>query len=885
LSGTCSATNQAACFREGGVLGKIPANRLYEPGVNVLKMYPAPNVNVPGTNYNYEGRRPTQSLLAWQPAIRVDYLPWTSLRTTFKYSGWGQTNPTAFGSIPGFNDSRMYKPAVGTMAITANYTVSPTMFIEGTFGKSQNELTGCALAQQGTGPTFCQNGFAMNPSANRTAAGLGNLPYLFPAAGVIDPGYYAYKALSTVKPPIWEDGRISMPPVFQWGNRITNTPPNIPFPGFLNINTTKDISISLTKVHGRHTLKTGFYRTQSYKAQQRQGWAGTLNFGNDTQNPLDSQFGFANAALGVFSSYNQFSKYIEGSFVYNNTEGYIQDNWKMTSKITLDYGMRFVHQQPQYDELGQAANFLPEKWAANQAPVLYVAGCANGVYPCSGANRQAMNPATGQLLGPNTAVAIGTLVPNSGNTTNGLFLSGQGIANTTYTWPRLAIAPRFGMAFDVTGRQTLVLRGGAGLFYDRPTGNSIYSQVQNPPTIQNLTARYGQLQTMGTGGLTTTGAPALNVFEYAGGLPSSTQWNAGAQLPLPWASVLDVEFVGQHSFNTLQQVNINAVDFGTAFRPEYQDRSLAVSATPGASAVVQDLMRGFRGYGAIQQQLSSGWRTFHSIQISVNRRFRRGLSFGFNDTIVLSDHQSVDVRLDHNPDGTYRVREDQKRAEELLGTSIANRHVLKGNFVWDLPDYRGNGNAAHRVLDVLASDWQLSGVWTGSTGTAYNVNFSYQSGGGSVNLTGSPDYPARIRIVGDPGSGCNSSDPTRQFNTEAFHGPATGSVGFESGTGYLRGCFNSVLDLAIARNIRVREGKSVQFRVDMFNAPNAGAITGRQNTLNLANPTAPAAATNLPYDAQGNPIASRLAPRTAGFGVANAYQAPRTLQAQIRFSF
>jgi hypothetical protein len=106
LSGTCSATNQAACFREGGVLGRIPANRLYVPGMNVLKMYPAPNVNVPGANYNYEGRRPTQSLLAWQPAIRVDYLPWTSLRTTFKYSGWGQTNPTAFGSIPGFNDSR-----------------------------------------------------------------------------------------------------------------------------------------------------------------------------------------------------------------------------------------------------------------------------------------------------------------------------------------------------------------------------------------------------------------------------------------------------------------------------------------------------------------------------------------------------------------------------------------------------------------------------------------------------------------------------------------------------------------------------------------------------------------------------------------------------------
>src|SRR5207249_4574054 len=170
-------------------------------------------------------------------------------------------------------------------------------------------------------------------------------------------------------------------------------------------------------------------------------------------------------------------------------------------------------------------------------------------------------------------------------------LSGKGIASTTYTWPNLGVAPRFGMAYDVTGRQKFVLRGRACLFFDRPTGNSIYPQVQNPPTIRNLTTRYGQLQTLGSGGLTTEVAPALAVFEYAGGLPSSTQWNAGAQLPLPGASVFDVELVGQHSFNTLQQVNINAIDFGAAFQPEYQDRSLAASTTPGATAVVQDLMR------------------------------------------------------------------------------------------------------------------------------------------------------------------------------------------------------------------------------------------------------------------------------------------------------
>jgi hypothetical protein len=432
INGTCSAANTTACFKDGGVLGRIPQNRLYDVGLNILNMFPAANVNVPGVGYNYELRRPTEHLMAWQPVVRLDYMPFQKVRASFKYSGWGQQNPTVNGSIPGFNDTRQYKPTVTATALTVTYTVGPTMFIEGTYGHSQNELTGCALAQANTGPTFCQSGFPMDPKANSNAAGLGNLPLLFPNAGVIDQTYYAYKALSAVKPSIWDNGKIVMPPTFQWGSRITNTPPNIPFPGFLNINSTDDVSISLTKVKGQHTIKTGFYNNHSYKAQQRQGWAGTLNFGNDTQNPLDSQFGFANAALGIFSSYNQFSKYVEGQFLYNNTEGYIQDNWKVSSKLTLDYGLRLVHQQPQYDTLGQASNFLPDKWTLGQAPLLYTAGCLNNANPCSGSNRQAMNPVTGQLLGPTSAVAIGTLIPNSGALTNGLFLSGQGIAKNLH---------------------------------------------------------------------------------------------------------------------------------------------------------------------------------------------------------------------------------------------------------------------------------------------------------------------------------------------------------------------------------------------------------------------------------------------------------------------
>jgi hypothetical protein len=439
------------------------------------------------------------------------------------------------------------------------------------------------------------------------------------------------------------------------------------------------------------------------------------------------------------------------------------------------------------------------------------------------------------------------------------------------------------MAYDISGHQAMVLRGGAGLFYDRPDGNSIFGQVTNPPSVRNVTIRNGQLQSLGTAQFSVEGAPTLTVFEYAGKLPSSTQWNAEIQAQLRWATSASIGYVGQHSFNTLNSVNLNSVDLGSAFLLKNQDATLGTSTTPGATAVSNDQMRSYRGYGAINQQWGRGWRTFHSIQLALNRRFRDGFSFGFNDTITLYDHSSTGVRLQHNADGSFSIRDDQAQADELLGTTINQVHVLKGNFVWDMPDLHQSGGF-WRAVGIAVNDWQLSGIWTASTGSAYNVGFSYQNGGGNINLTGSNDFGARVLVVGDPGAGC-SKDVYKQFNTSVFQGPATNSVGLESGAGYLRGCFQSVLDLALARNIPLKHGRNVQVRVDIFNAPNSAIITGRQSSITFSSPGDPLTPQNLPYDANGNLIASRSLPRGAGFGVANAYQAPRTVQFQVRFTF
>jgi len=880
LSGPCTAASQTGCFQDGGVVGSIPQSRLYPAGQQILNLYPMPNVSIPGVAYNYEGIRPNQSLMSQQPVLRIDYQPWSKLRGSFKMSGWKQQNPTIVGTVPGFNDSTQYHPFITLFATTINYSINSTTFMEGTYGRSQNELAGCVLAQGGTGPTFCESGLPTSEKANLDKAGLGALPSLFPNAGVINEDYYAYQALQSLKPSIWDGTRLRMVPAFGWGGRIGNAPPNFPFPGYLNINRTQDLSISLTKITGRHTLKTGFYNTNSFKAQQRQGWAGNINFGNDANNPLDSGFGFANAALGIFTSYNQFSRYVEGSLVYDNTEAFVQDNWKVSSRVTMDYGVRFVRQQPQYDKFGQASNFLPEKWTAGQAPLLYLPGCV-GASPCTGTNRQARDPRTGQLLGPTSVVAIGTLVPGTGSSTNGLFLSGKGIAQTTYEWPLLRAAPRFGMAFDVTGNQTVVLRGGGGLFYDRPAGNSIFGQIQNPPTIRNLTLRYAGLQSL-AGGLTTEAPPALSVYQYKSGLPATWQWNTGVQIMLTKSTVLDAAYTGEHATNLVENVDINAVDFGAAFLPGNQDPT-QTSPLPGAAVVPTDQMRAFRGFSGISQAVPRGWLNAHTLELSLTRRFTRGLAFGLNDTILLVQRGSTAARLQHNPDGTFSERPDQKDQDRLIGNFVPNRHYFKGNFVWEIPGTRRADSVGAKALKALTSDWRFSGVWTATTGAAYTLGIGYQGGGGNQNITGSPNYAGRARILSDPGSGC-SNDVYRQFKTSAFTGPSVGSLGLESGADYLRGCFFQSLDLAIAREVRVGESRRLQFRLDIFNAPNEARITGRNATLNLVSPL-DQTVTNLPFDASGALIPSRSQPKNAGVGLANGYQSPRTLQAQIRFVF
>ena len=199
------------------MVGKIPANRLYQVGLNILKMYPLPNcpeqcASYPASApYNYELTTPVISYLNNQPAIRLDYQPKQSLRMTVKYAGEKQRKQTFPGSLPGFNDTRMHDPVVTTIAIPVNYNLNASTFFEVNYGYAQRRGR---LRQH---LQHCTSSIPMSPA--RQAASPGDLPLLFPDGINMIRGITVRAAHEDQHADVPERHDL-LPPTFAWGNRV-----------------------------------------------------------------------------------------------------------------------------------------------------------------------------------------------------------------------------------------------------------------------------------------------------------------------------------------------------------------------------------------------------------------------------------------------------------------------------------------------------------------------------------------------------------------------------------------------------------------------------------------------------------------------------------------
>lgn len=833
----CNATDQSGCFRDGGVLGKIPANRLYTPGLNILKIYPLPNRT--GTvGFNYETEVPA-SRPERQDLYRGDWNVNEKWRATGKYLFNKRSLTEPYGSfvlgtnLPDY--AALFPNNRYSVTGTVTGSINPTTILEVTFGQSHNSI----------------DILPANSNFNRAGLNLKDIPLLFSNAVQID------------SPPrfIFNGGRIANGP-----NIGSNNAP------FYNFNTTRDWSVSLAKIWNSHNLKFGWFWQNSFKPQSSfAANNGDYNFVDNAANPFDTQFGFANAATGVFNTFNQASDYVIGKYRYNNIEWFAQDNWKVTNRLTFDYGMRFYWIQPQFDEDLQTGNFLPNRFSASNAPLLYRPICI-GANPCSGNNRRAVDPrllvagfvpsATNTL----SNVFIGRLVANTGSITNGVLQAGKdGLPKGVYKNRGVHYAPRFGFGYDVFGDQTFVIRGGGGVFYDRPQGNTVFDLVQNPPTTIAPTLNFGLMQSLNQGPVLLA-PPNLVAFDLEGKVPTTYAYNLGIQYKMPYSIVLDVSYVGTSAQHQLQRRNINAPAYGAAFQAANQDQTLAASTTPGATALPVDFLRPYQGFGNISYIEPSVSSNYHSLQMSAQRRYTKGLLIGMNYTwSKVLGTQSNDLP-GINGFGAPHILDNRRANYGPL--DFDRRHNFNVNWVWDLPKATDS-----KGLGYLLNGWQLSGIYRYLSGAPYNIGVNIPGLSG-YGLTGTQQVEgARVVLVGNPGSG-NSRDPYRQLNPAAFTIAAVGSQGFESGRNFLNvGAVNS-WDAALSKEWRVKERFRFEARLDAFNALNHTQFDGVFSTLNVTSLT--------------NPTPTNLASETGnrnGFGAISSTRPPRNLQWSLRFNF
>ena len=332
--------------------------------------------------------------------------------------------------------------------------------------------------------------------------------------------------------------------------------------------------------------------------------------------------------------------------------------------------------------------------------------------------------------------------------------------------------------------------------------------------------------------------------------------------------IVDLAYVGSTSKDLLRQVQINALPFGATFQPQNQDPTRAPSAVLGSSALPNDFLRPYPGYGGIRMWDYSGYSNYHALQTSVTRRFDRG--FSFNGFWVWS--KALGINSTDFAAGVPNLSDAETRRLDYSLLDYDRPHNILLSSIYQLPSFTSS-----KVLGLLINEWQLSGAYRWTSGRPYGVGFNID-GISAANLTGTDGNPnARIVLTCDPGGG-SSSDPYRQINTACFAPPQPHSDGAESSRFFLHAPPINNLDLSISKRVTVYGRSQFEFRVDMFNALNHTQFTGVNATANFASLTNPAI-TNLPYDANGN-----LTQRN-GFGTINGVAPPRSLQLVTRVTF
>ncbi len=324
----------------------------------------------------------------------------------------------------------------------------------------------------------------------------------------------------------------------------------------------------------------------------------------------------------------------------------------MRPNLSLELGVRWEYVLPTYAQGNNLVNFDPN---------LY-------------------DPAQAVTVLPN-----GLLVPNSGNRFNGLIVAGDGVPDdqqgrvgllTGGDYARIPNGaprglydaqhlwmPRVSFAYSLN--EATVIRGGTGLFYDKPEGNLIFSQLNIPPVLDNVTYENFNISAPSSGAAGAIGALGdINALDPNLQLPSQWNYSIGVQRELGGGYFVEASYVGNRGENLIRQPDIN--------RPTF-DALRANAALPAAQRVSTNFLRPYRGYSAIRMRLSDADSEYNSLQLYATKR-RGQIQFTASYTLG-----KVTTNASGNGDNDTAEapgdREYTARAGELRPAARARQHV------------------------------------------------------------------------------------------------------------------------------------------------------------------------------------------------------------------
>ena len=534
---------------------------------------------------------------------------------------------------------------------------------------------------------------------------------------------------------------------------------------------------TMTWLKGSHTVKGGLLYVYNTKKQNgRSNYTGTLAY-NPTGNTRSTGQAFADALLGNFRTYSEAQLDPLGYFRFHQLEAFVTDDWRIGRTLSIEVGLRYTYHYPTYTEGNNLTSFDPSRYDPAQAVVV------------------------------NTN---GTLVPGSGNRYNGLVRPGEvpadqvdnvpnagtdavnaiPIADTRGIYqPQSVFMPRFSFAWSPGGNGKTSIRGGIGLFYDRPEGNLYFSLPNNPPFALSSSYENGNLSNPG-GGAVPALAPWGSIDSLDPGLsmPRQWSWSASAQRELGWWGLFgEIGYVGGVGQNLIRQPDINL--------PSFED----LAANAAGPRYNTNYLRPYKGYSNIRMRLSDANSSYHALQVFLSKR-RGDLQFTLNYTLGRA-YDNGSGNGDNPADGWQNL-------DYYWGPSDFDRtHIFVATWNYSLPFFKNNQG----LVGNLLGGWQVSGITRYQTGAPVTILGNTSIGARRADYTGAGIYlDERI----------NPTTGVVQWIDPAAFTSAPESRNGNSTRGQVRGPSYYVWDVSLRKQFRLAGDVQMQIQADFFNVFN-----------------------------------------------------------------